>query len=165
LYFSTHQFPHYPGTGWLDEVGKGDGEGFNINVPLPAGTNDTGFIAAFEEILLPAALEFAPDIVLVSAGFDACAGDGLAQMNMSVDGFSMLASIVRSISKESCAGRLAAVLEGGYNTVLLPLAIASVLEVFMGKELIQKGQSAPDRQVRKRLDEVKKVQSRFWHLR
>jgi acetoin utilization deacetylase AcuC-like enzyme len=165
LYFSTHQYPHYPGTGWLDEVGKGDGEGFNINVPLPTGTNDAGFIAAFEEILLPAALEFSPDIVLVSAGFDACAGDGLAQMNMSVEGFGMLAYIVRSIAKESCAGRLAAVLEGGYNIVLLPKAIASVLEVFMGKEPMQKGQYTPDPQVRKRLDEVKKVQSRFWHLR
>ncbi len=165
LYFSTHQYPHYPGTGWLDEIGKGNGAGFNINVPLPAGTDDTGFIAAFEEILLPAALEFTPDIVLVSAGFDACAGDGLARMNMSAGGFAMLASIVKSIAKESCGGRLAAVLEGGYNTILLPQCIASVLEVFMGKEPIQKGQSTLGPQVRERLDEIKKVQSRFWNLR
>lgn len=165
LYFSTHQYPHFPGTGWLDEVGKGDGAGFNINVPLPPGTNDAGFIASFEEILLPAALEFAPDIVLVSAGFDGCAGDGLARMNMSVEGFAILASIVKSIAKESCSGRLASVLEGGYNTVLLPQAISSVLEVLMGREPKQKGRSAPDPQVRKRLDEVKKVQSMFWNLR
>ena len=165
LYFSTHQYPHYPGTGWLDEVGNGDGAGFNINVPLPAGTDDAGFIAAFEELLLPAAFEFAPDIVLVSAGFDACAGDGLARMNMNAGGFAMLASIVRSIAKESCDGRLAAMLEGGYNTILLPQCIASVLEVFMGKEPMQKGRSTPDPQIRKRLDEVKKVQSRFWNLR
>jgi len=122
LYFSTHQYPHYPGTGWLDEVGKGDGAGFNINVPLPAGTGDAGFIAAFEEILLPAALEFAPDIVLVSAGFDGCAGDGLARMNMSAGGFAMLASITRTIAKESCAGRLAAVLEGGTTQYFFPNA-------------------------------------------
>lgn len=165
LYFSTHQYPHYPGTGWMDEVGKGEGMGYNINVPLPEGTDDAGFIAAFEEILLPAALEFAPDIVLVSAGFDASAGDGLAQMKMSAGGFAMLASMVRSISKESCAGRLAAVLEGGYNIVLLPQCIASVLDVFMGKETPQKGQYTPGPQVRKRLDEVKKIQSQFWHLR
>ncbi len=165
LYFSTHQYPHFPGTGWLDEVGKGDGAGFNINVPLPPGTNDAGFIAAFEEILLPAALEFVPDIVLVSAGFDGCAGDGLARMNMSAGGFSILASISRSIAMESCAGRLVAVLEGGYNTVILPHAISSVLEVFMGREPMQKGRSTPDPQVRKRLDEVKKVQSLFWNLR
>lgn len=165
LYFSTHQYPHYPGTGWMDEVGKGEGMGYNINVPLPEGTDDAGFIAAFEEILLPAALEFAPDIVLVSAGFDAGAGNGLAQMKMSAGGFAMLASIVRSISKESCAGRLAAVLEGGYNTVLLAPCIASVLDVFMGKETPQKGQYTPGPQVRKRLDEVKKIQSQFWHIR
>ncbi len=165
LYFSTHQYPHYPGTGWLDEVGKGDGAGFNINVPLPAGTGDAGFIGAFDEILLPAALDFAPDIVLISAGFDACGGDGLARMNMSIGGFAMLASIVRSIAKESCSGSLAAVLEGGYNTILLPQCTSSVLEVFMGQEPMQKGRSKPDPQVRKRLEEIKKVQSRFWNFR
>lgn len=165
LYFSTHQYPHYPGTGWMDEVGKGEGTGFNINVPLPAGTDDPGFIAAFEEILLPASLEFAPDMVLVSAGFDASAGDGLAAMNMTCVGFEMLASIVKSIAEDSCGGRLAAVLEGGYNTGLLSRSVASVLDVFLGKEPQLKGKSIPDPKVRKRLDEVKKVQSQFWHLR
>ncbi|MDD5616801.1 MAG: histone deacetylase, partial [Candidatus Methanoperedens sp.] len=165
LYFSTHQYPHYPGTGWMDEVGKGEGMGYNINVPLPAGTDDAGFVAAFEEILLPAALEFSPDIVLISAGFDACAGDGLAGMKMSVEGFAVLASIVKSIAKESCEGKLAAVLEGGYNIVLLPQSIASVLEVFMGKEPLRRDESTLSPQVRDRLEEVKKVQSRFWHVR
>jgi acetoin utilization deacetylase AcuC-like enzyme len=65
LYFSTHEYPHFPGTGWIDEMGKGEGMGYTINVPLPAGTDDSGFVAAFEEVLLPAAIEFAPDIVLV----------------------------------------------------------------------------------------------------
>jgi len=165
LYFSTHQYPHYPGTGWMDEVGKGEGIGYNINVPLPAGTDDAGFVAAFEEILLPAALEFSPDIVLISAGFDACAGDGLAGMKMSTEGFAVLASIVKSIAKESCNGKLAAVLEGGYNILLLPESIASVPEVFMGKEPLRGDESTPSPQVRDRLEEVKKVQSQFWHLR
>ena len=165
LYFSTHQFPHYPGTGWIDEVGKGEGMGYNINVPLPAGTDDTGFVAAFEEILLPAALEFSPDIVLISAGFDACTGDGLAGMKMTTQGFAVLASIVKSIAKESCDGKLAAVLEGGYNIVLLPEAIAYVLEVFLGKEALGRDESALSQQVRDRLEEVKNVQSKFWHVR
>ncbi|VVB89379.1 Histone deacetylase domain protein [uncultured archaeon] len=165
LYFSTHQYPYYPGTGWMDEVGKGEGMGFNINVPLPAGTDDSGFIAAFEEILLPASLEFAPDMVLVSAGFDASANDGLAGMNMTCEGFAVLASIVRSVAMESCGGRLAAVLEGGYNTELLSRSVASVLDVFMGKEPQLRGQSTSDTKVRKRLDEVKKIQSQFWHIR
>ncbi|MDO8725764.1 MAG: histone deacetylase [Candidatus Methanoperedens sp.] len=165
LYFSTHQFPHYPGTGWMDEVGKGEGIGYNINVPLPAGTDDAGFVTAFEEILLPAALEFSPDIVMISAGFDACAGDGLAGMKMSTQGFAVLASIVKSIAKDSCDGKLAAVLEGGYNIVLLPEAIAYVLEVFSGKEPLRKDESTLSQQSRDRLEEVKKVQSRFWHVR
>lgn len=165
LYFSTHQYPHYPGTGWMDEVGKGEGLGYNINVPLPVGTDDSGFVAAFEEILLPAALEFSPDIVLISAGFDASLSDGLAGMKMSAEGFALLASIVKSITKKSCVGKLAAVLEGGYNIALLPESIASVLEVFMGKEPLRKDESPLSPQVRDRLEEVKKVQSQFWHLR
>ncbi len=164
MYFSTHQYPHYPGTGWLNDVGTGEGIGYNINVPLPAGTGDAGFIAAFEEILLPIAAEFHPDIVLVSAGFDSCVSDGLAGMKMSPEGFAVLASIVKSIAKESCRRRLAAVLEGGYNTELLAMSVASTLEVFMGKEPPEQ-RSEPSPQVKKRLDEVKKVQSRFWHLR
>lgn len=162
LYFSTHQYPHYPGTGWLDEAGSGEGRGYNINVPLPAGTNDAGFIAAFEEILAPAAHEFKPDIVLVSAGFDACANDGLAQMRMSAEGFAIMTSIVKSIAKESGA-KLAAVLEGGYDPRLLAHSAAAVLEVFMGREPVRK-KAAVNLQVRERLEEIKKVQREYWHL-
>ncbi len=163
LYFSTHQYPHYPGTGWIDEVGRGEGEGFNINVPLPSGTDDAGFIAAFEEILVPAALEFKPDIVLISAGFDACADDGLAQMRMSIEGFGVLASIVKSVAKETCGGKVAAVLEGGYDLKLLARSVAEIIEVFLGKEPERK-QLAVSAQVRNRLEEVKKVQRKFWAI-
>ncbi|MBU4373074.1 MAG: histone deacetylase [Euryarchaeota archaeon] len=162
LYFSTHQYPHYPGTGWLDEVGRGGGVGYNINIPLPAGTDDAGFIAAFEEILVPAALEFKPDMVLVSAGQDACANDGLAQMRMSVEGFAVLASIVKSIAFESGAS-LAAVLEGGYNLRMLAHSVAAVIDVFMGREPARK-KAVINSQVRERLEEIKKVQSEYWHL-
>jgi acetoin utilization deacetylase AcuC-like enzyme len=161
LYFSTHQYPHYPGTGWMDEVGSGDGEGFNMNVPLPEGTDDSGFIAAFKEILVPAAREFSPGIVLVSAGMDACNNDGLAHMRMSVEGFSALAAIVKSIAKESCDGKVAAVLEGGYDLRLLSHSVAAVLDVFMGKEVeIRPNEVSP--QVRARLDDIKKIQRRYW---
>jgi acetoin utilization deacetylase AcuC-like enzyme len=163
LYFSTHQYPHYPGTGWLDETGKGDGKGYNINVPLPAGTGDSGFIAAFEEMLVPVAHKFRPDIVLISAGQDACNQDGLAQMEMSVEGFSVLASIVRSIAGENCGWKVAAVLEGGYDLDLLPRSVAAVLDVFMGKEA-QKKLYEVSPQVRARLDEVKKIQRKFWAI-
>ncbi|MCX9084360.1 MAG: histone deacetylase [Candidatus Methanoperedens sp.] len=161
FYFSTHQYPHYPGTGWMDEVGKGDGEGFNINIPLPEGTDDSGFIAAFEEILVPTAREFSPDIVLISSGMDACNNDGLAHMRMSIEGFNTLASIVKSIAKESCEGKVAAVLEGGYDLKLLSHSVAAVLDAFMGKKAeVQQHEVSP--QVRFRLDEIKKIQRRFW---
>ncbi|MDO9098842.1 MAG: histone deacetylase [Candidatus Methanoperedens sp.] len=163
LYFSTHQYPHYPGTGWLDEVGSGDGEGYNINVPLPAGTDDAGFISAFEEILVPAALEFLPDMILISAGQDACANDGLAHMRMSVGGFAVLASIVKSIAKETCDGKLGAVLEGGYDYELLSHSVAAVLDVFMGNEPDRK-QLVISSNVRERLEEIKKVQKEYWHI-
>ena len=163
LYFSTHEYPHYPGTGWLDQTGTGPGKGYNINVPLPAGTDDSGFIAAFEEILVPAAREFHPEIVLISAGQDACIGDGLADMKMSVKGFSVLASIVRSIANESCGGKVAAVLEGGYDLDLLARCVAEILDVFMGNEAEKKPHEISP-QVRTRLDEVKKIQQEFWHL-
>ena len=163
LYFSTHQYPHYPGTGWLDEVGAGDGTGYNINVPLPAGTDDAGFIAAFEEILVPAALEFRPDIVLVSAGQDACASDGLASMRMSVPGFAILASIVDSVAGQSGA-KIAAALEGGYDLDLLARSVAAVIRVFMGSEPEKRGLVKPDQRVKERLEQIKKVQRQYWHL-
>ncbi len=164
LYFSTHEYPHYPGTGWLDEVGTGEGEGFNINVPLPAGTDDAGFIAAFEEILVPAAREFRPEIILISAGQDACADDGLGGMRMSVKGFAVLASIVKSISEEACDGKIAAALEGGYDLRLLAHSIASIIEVFLGKEPERGKKSKLNPRVRERLEEAKKVQSQYWKL-
>ncbi|SNQ59654.1 histone deacetylase family protein [Candidatus Methanoperedens nitratireducens] len=164
LYFSTHQYPHYPGTGWVDEVGTGKGTGYNINVPLPAGTDDDGFIAAFKEILVPTALEFRPDIVLVSAGQDANANDGLAQMRMSVGGFAALASIVRTMAKETCGGKVAAVLEGGYDLDLLARSVVAVLGVFMGKEPGKREAAEPGAKVRERLEQIKKVQSKYWHL-
>ncbi len=162
LYFSTHQYPHYPGTGWLNEVGTGEGKGYNINVPLPAGTDDAGFVAAFEEILVPVALEFKPEMVLVSAGQDACTNDGLAQMRMSYEGFAILTSIVKSIAKETC-GRIAAVLEGGYDLWQLSHSVAAILEVFMGREPKRK-QFVVSSQVRERLKEIKSVQSEYWQL-
>lgn len=164
LYFSTHEYPFYPGTGWLDEVGTGEGKGYNINVPLPAGIDDAGFIAAFEEILVPAALQFRPDIILISAGQDAGANDGLALMRMSVNGYAVLASIVRSLATETGGGKITAVLEGGYNLELLARSVAAIIEVFMGSEPRREKSIKLDPRVRGRLEEVKKVQSEYWQL-
>ncbi len=162
LYFSTHEYPHYPGTGWLNEVGTGEGRGYSINVPLPAGTDDAGFIAAFEEILLPAALEFRPDIILISAGQDGLANDGLARMGMSANGFAILTSIVKSVASKN-SGKIAAVLEGGYDLKALAHSVATIIEVFMGREPERK-ETMLNPRVRQRLEEIKKFQSEYWHL-
>lgn len=162
LYFSTHEYPLYPGTGWLDEIGTGEGEGYTINVPLPAGTDDSGFIAAFEKILFPIAMEFKPDMILVSAGMDALASDGLANMKMSVEGFAILTYIIKSIAYQTC-GKLGLVLEGGYDLRKLARCVASIIQVCMGKETKNEYHISQD--IKERLDKIIKIQKEYWNLR
>jgi acetoin utilization deacetylase AcuC-like enzyme len=129
FYFSVHQYPHYPGTGSSDETGSGAGQGYTLNVPLPAGSGDAEYARAFEEILMPAALRFDPDIVLVSAGFDAHIDDPLAGMAVTTEEFGRMASIVSSIADRCCEGRLAITLEGGYDLHALSHSVLAVLGV------------------------------------
>jgi acetoin utilization deacetylase AcuC-like enzyme len=115
LYVSTHQFPFYPGTGGSDEVGAGEGTGFTVNVPLAAGGDDTLYAAAFERIILPILEAYAPELVLISAGFDAATRDPLAQMDLSADAFGWMARELARVADRSAHGRMAMVLEGGYD--------------------------------------------------
>ncbi|MHC4242999.1 MAG: SUMF1/EgtB/PvdO family nonheme iron enzyme [Planctomycetota bacterium] len=115
LYFSTHQYPFYPGTGSEAEKGTGQGLNYNINVPLPIGSGDVDYVKVFKEKLEPAALAFSPDFVLISAGFDAHKDDLLGGMKVTAEGFAQLTQIVKDISEKCCEGRLVSVLEGGYG--------------------------------------------------
>jgi acetoin utilization deacetylase AcuC-like enzyme len=115
LYFSTHQYPFYPGSGSQAEKGSGKGVNYNINVPLPAGSTDADYLQAFKEKLEPAALTFSPDFVLISAGFDAHENDLLGGMKVTTEGFAKLTQIVKTIAQKCCEGRLVSVLEGGYH--------------------------------------------------
>ncbi|WP_347331429.1 histone deacetylase family protein [Marinimicrobium locisalis] len=134
LFFDTHcAAPFYPGSGHLEDVGAGLGEGYTINVPLPETTGDLAFEKAFREILIPAAEHFKPDLVLVSAGFDPHHND--MAMNLSYNGFKVLTSIVQNIADQHCEGRLALVLEGGYNLTSLSRGVHAVLEVLAGGEV------------------------------
>jgi acetoin utilization deacetylase AcuC-like enzyme len=119
LYVSTHQFPFYPGTGAAAETGEGEGKGFTVNVPLTAGGGDGIYRAAFERVILPVLEEYRPQLVLVSAGFDASARDPLAEMNLSADAFGWMARALRGVADRSAEGRIALVLEGGYDLVAL----------------------------------------------
>jgi acetoin utilization deacetylase AcuC-like enzyme len=120
LFISLHEWPFYPGTG-----GPGEGNETTINVPLPAGTDDAGYARAFDEIVEPAVSRFGPDLLLVSAGFDAHEEDPLAMMQLSADGFRSLAERCSAL-----APRTAAVLEGGYNLQTLPDLVAAALDGF-----------------------------------
>jgi acetoin utilization deacetylase AcuC-like enzyme/formylglycine-generating enzyme required for sulfatase activity len=131
LYFSTHQYPFYPGSGSQAEQGKGKGLHTVINVPLPTGSGDDRYVMAFEEKLVPAASSFAPDFVLVSAGFDAHEGDLLGGMRVTDRGFAKLTQITKSMAEKFCAGRLVSVLEGGYGLEGLAASVEAHIRVLM----------------------------------
>ncbi|MDT8379447.1 MAG: histone deacetylase [Desulfotignum sp.] len=115
LYFSAHQFPCYPGTGKLAEIGTGEGKGFTINVPLPKGREDRDYAAILHFLLTPVAEHFQPDMILVALGFDLYARDPLGQMNVTPDGYALITYMLKQLAKKVCSGRIIFVLEGGYS--------------------------------------------------
>ena len=115
FYFSTHQFPFYPGTGSARETGSGRGAGFTLNYPMPAGSGDAEYIEVFQTVLCPEIDRVQPEAILISAGFDAHRDDPLAGMNLTEKGYSALTSIVREAARRHCDGRVISLLEGGYN--------------------------------------------------
>ena len=127
LYVSTHQFPFYPGTGALLETGEGDGKGYTLNVPLTAGGGDGVYRAAFERVILPALDDYKPELVLVSAGFDASARDPLAEMTLTADAFGWMARALRGVADRHAGGRLLMALEGGYDLVALEAGLLSAV--------------------------------------
>jgi len=131
LYFSTHRSPFYPGTGYADEKGIGKGLNYTINVEMTAGDGDESYKKAFEEILKPRAMEFDPDFVLVSAGFDAHKDDPLGGMNVTANGYAEMTKIVKDIAEKCCDGRLVSVLEGGYSLDGLAESVDAHISVLM----------------------------------
>ncbi len=123
LFFSTHQYPHYPGTGRATERGSGAAEGYTINVPMDAGEGDEEYRAVFQKVLVPAADAFKPDFVLISAGFDAHRDDPLASMGLTEEGYGDLTAIVAGLARKHCQGRLLSSLEGGYNLAALAMSV------------------------------------------
>jgi acetoin utilization deacetylase AcuC-like enzyme len=115
LFFSTHQYPWYPGTGAADETGEGNGKGFTINCPFPAGSGRREIAGAFEHKLLPAAERFRPDLVLLSAGFDSREGDPLGRFTLTDEDFAYLTKMMMELADKHAHGRLLSVLEGGYD--------------------------------------------------
>jgi acetoin utilization deacetylase AcuC-like enzyme len=115
LYVSMHQYPHYPGTGWVDETGKGKGAGYTMNFPFPAGTGEVDYLEAFDKVILPAGRKFEPDLVMVSAGYDSHVADLLCSMRLNDASYRKMTDRLVGFAEECCSGRLIVTLEGGYN--------------------------------------------------
>jgi acetoin utilization deacetylase AcuC-like enzyme len=167
LYFSTHQFPYYPGTGYVNEVGSGTGKGFTVNVPLSPGPGDAEYMQIFEDILEPIAMEYKPDIVFVSAGFDIYYQDPLGGMQVTPEGFANLAKIVLEFAKETCKGKVVFVLEGGYHLDGLRDSVKEVLKTMRG-DILAGGrdenirQGVDHRMIDAIIKKVKEAQKPFW---
>jgi len=132
MYISTHQYPYYPGTGHWRETGLGEGEGSIVNVPLGGGVGDVGFARIFKEVVGPAAWRFQPELILVSAGYDAHWDDPLASMQLSVAGYAAIARALKELAEELCQGRLVFTLEGGYHLEALAYSILNTFALLLG---------------------------------
>ena len=132
LYFSTHQYPFYPGSGSLHEVGAGTAQGATVNVPMPAYCGEEEYLRIFQEILVPVARRFQPQLILVSAGYDAHWADSISLMQLSVSTYAQLARTLKELAEELCQGKLVFTLEGGYHLQALAYSIKAMLEVLLG---------------------------------
>ncbi len=133
LYFSTHQYPYYPGTGHLEEIGKGPGRGLNVNVPLPAGCGDDEYRRVFLEVLDPLLERFEPQFIFVSIGYDGHFTDPLASMSLTTPGYAELMAFLKRKAQRLCEGRLVVVLEGGYHLMAQAWSVRVCVEVMLGE--------------------------------
>ena len=157
LYLSVHQSPFYPGTGAVGEVGEGEGLGFTVNVPLPAGSGEDLYAEAFAAVFLPVLREFGPGMILVSAGFDAHVDDLLGGMALGSDSFRRFAALISALSSEVGAAPPAFVLEGGYNLDALSESVAAAMQGV--------GEEAPDWEYAggvRHVEKSREVLSPFW---
>jgi acetoin utilization deacetylase AcuC-like enzyme len=132
LFISSHQYPYYPGTGAADEVGTAAGKGFTITLPLAAGATDADFDLVYTRIALPVLRRFKPQLILLSAGFDAYVDDPLAGMRMTVAGFERLTGAIAAVSSECCGGKIVAVTEGGYHVTGLGDGLRAAIRALAG---------------------------------
>jgi len=151
LFFSVHQYPFYPGTGALSDVGDGGGKGYTVNVPLRGGMGDEGYLRVFDEVLAPVTRRYRPQLIVVSAGYDAHVADPLGGMSVTTAGFFAIAEKVKRLAEEieECGGRVAAVLEGGYNVEALAMSVVATIGAWEGAFSEQKdvpviGRRGPD---------------------
>lgn len=136
LFISTHQYPFYPGTGAIQDIGTGDGKGTTLNMPLRSGHGDKSYKALYDKILRPAAKRFKPDLILVSAGFDAHHVDPLAMMQLTHTGYAHLTRDLLQLAQELCGGKIVFVMEGGYDLQALAHGMRNIAHVLLDEDEI-----------------------------
>jgi acetoin utilization deacetylase AcuC-like enzyme len=170
LFISLHEDPRgFPGTGFIDEIGEGEGLGYNVNIPLPYGTDDQIYLRAIDEIVKPIILQYAPQFVLLSAGFDGHYADPVANLSLTQKCYGQVFETMLKIASEKCCGKLAAVLEGGYNLNIVGNMVATAIARMSGTQYgtCEKNKTAKPsivKQGEKVLKEAKKVQKAFWSI-
>jgi acetoin utilization deacetylase AcuC-like enzyme len=161
LYLSTHQYPFYPGTGAADEVGAAEGEGFTINIPLPAGCGDEEYLRVFRDVVAPVAAKYTPDWILVSAGFDPHQRDPLGAMNVTEAGFAAMTSLLMRLAETHSDGRIAFLLEGGYDLQALKNSVATVLRTIEDSPPIDLA-GAEGAAIEPLVRRILRVQEKYW---
>ncbi len=167
LFFSTHQYPYFPGSGALAETGRGPGEGCTINVPLAGGQDDAAFARIFNELLVPVARQYRPDLILVSAGFDTYSGDPLGTMMVSEEGYAYMTGVLVELAAELCGGRLVLMLEGGYDLGIMERGVMACLGELAGDRFLPEdsrsrlGQAAPPLRA---LEHVREMAKKYWTI-
>jgi acetoin utilization deacetylase AcuC-like enzyme len=163
LYVSLHQYPFYPGTGAVTDIGRGDGVGFTLNVPLEAGASDADYDRAMRELVGPVVTAFAPELILLSAGYDAHASDPLGGMRVSTGGFAAMTAHVQQLAAGCCQGRLAAVTEGGYDLAALEDCLESTLtQLAAGPPAPQPAVSGDTSRIDRVIPAVRKALETHW---
>ncbi len=159
LYMSLHQHPLtlYPGTGFADEIGAGEGEGYTVNVPMQPGSGDAEYAAVMRELFVPLTEQFNPEMFAVSAGFDAHADDPLTSLQLSTEAYGWLAGFVIEQAERLCGGRAVFLLEGGYNLEAVSGGVANIVRAMIGEKF-----RVPEVKKPKIIDEVKQVLSSKW---
>ncbi len=137
IYVSTHESPLYPGTGSIEETGTGEALGTKINIPLPAGSGDSEYRRVYEEIVIPVVHRFKPQLIMVSAGYDAHWRDELAMLKLSVSGYGELMQNIKNMAETLCDGRMVLSLEGGYNLEALSASVKATFDVLLGNTAIE----------------------------
>jgi acetoin utilization deacetylase AcuC-like enzyme len=175
LFISLHQEMNFPPErGFAEHVGEGGGEGFNVNIPLPAGTGNAGYMYAFETVVKPIVDQFQPELILLSAGQDPNMFDPLARMMVTAEGFRAFTSFMLKLADKHCEGRLIACHEGGYSAPYVPFCSLAIVEEMSGirteveDPFIAAMYKIPTNELydiqKQYVDQVKEIQSKYWNM-